>query len=66
MMVEIGGALEKSDCRLTFMQTLPRRMFRFMQTKPGLFLHMILSTGPQSSVNLRTSNIYMCFIYYVY
>ena len=30
--------IEKSDCRLTFMQTLPRRMFRFMQTKPGHFL----------------------------
>ena len=29
--------IEKSDCRLTFMQTLPRRMFRFMQTKPGHF-----------------------------
>ena len=30
--------IEKSDCRLTFMQTLPRRMLWFMQTKPGNFL----------------------------
>ena len=31
--------IEKSACRLTFMQTLPRRMFRFMQTKPELSSH---------------------------
>ena len=30
--------IEKSDCRLPFMQTLPRRMLWFMQTKPGNFL----------------------------
>ena len=39
--------IEKSACRLTFMQTLPRRMLRFMQTKPGLFLTWFLPTGPQ-------------------
>merc|ERR1711983_589940 len=58
--------IEKSDCRLTFMQTLPRRVFRFPQTKPDHLLMRVLCSGPQSSVNLRTSNIYMCFIHSLY
>ena len=33
--------IEKYDCRLTFMQTLPRHVFRFLQTKPDHLLMRI-------------------------
>ena len=58
--------IEKPDLTVVFIQTLPHRVFRFTQTKPGHLLMRVLCSGPQSSVNPRTSNICMCFIYSMY
>ena len=58
--------IEKPDLTVVFYTDIAASRVPVYANRTWSFLHMILSTGPQLSVNLRTSNIYMYFIHFMY
>ena len=55
--------LEKSDLTVVFGIDIAASCVPVMQ---AFYSDMFFLTGPHSTVNIRTSNIYMCFIHFMY
>ena len=58
--------IEKPDLTVVFYTDIAASCVPVYANQTWSFPHVILSTGPQSPVNLRTSNIYMYFIHFMY